>query len=92
MKNISTNRFRAHNQFDGGVFDWVSENLLFFQVNLELYVSSLLFAKVNMAYLRLKKKISEETQMNGLDTSVTCCVPCTTQIDGRVAIITILVS
>ena len=33
-------------QFDGGVFDWVSEKFIFFQVKSELYINQKVFAEL----------------------------------------------
>ena len=59
LENISTDTFCPNKQFDGGVFDWVSEKFIFFKVKSELYIIEIFFAEVLWRTLGLKKKIYE---------------------------------
>ena len=38
LENISTDTFCQNEQFDGGDFKWVSENIILFEEKLELYI------------------------------------------------------
>ena len=49
-------RFFPIKQFDGGVFEWVSEKFIFFKVNSELYIIEIFFPELLWRILGLKKR------------------------------------